>query len=126
MIFKCVKASKTLTFGKMYSGTENSCAYYVKGDDGVKRMYDKSRFEIKKTKTEPQDDTKVYEFEDKLPLGPRPKFILVQQRIQELCEAIIEYASFGKTAPKEWIYEVLELNEWNERKQGVIYTMPKE
>lgn len=45
----------------------------------------------------------------KPPLGLRPRFIVDEQRLDEVKSAIIRYIEHGKKLPDEWIQEYNEL-----------------
>lgn len=44
------------------------------------------------------------------PLGLRPRYIVVEQRIAEIAQAIERYAKAGVPTPAEWMDELADLN----------------
>lgn len=44
---------------------------------------------------------------EKPPLGLRPRFVVRQQRVREILEAIDRYNSAGKATPVEWGEELI-------------------
>ena len=46
------------------------------------------------------------------PLGCRPRFIVAEQRLTELDEALERYIAAGLDLPEEWLEERTELLEW--------------
>jgi hypothetical protein len=46
----------------------------------------------------------------KPPIGLRPRNIAIQQRVQEILEAMLRYNSAHKKLPAEWVIELDELN----------------
>lgn len=49
---------------------------------------------------------------DKPPIGLRPFYIVVSERIQEINDAIIRYIKAGYQIPKEWTDERHDLIAW--------------
>ena len=45
----------------------------------------------------------------KPPLGLCPRFLRKEQRVQEICAAIIRFHTAGKKVPEEWLEELVEL-----------------
>jgi hypothetical protein len=45
---------------------------------------------------------------DKPPIGLVPKYIWEQQRVVDICEAMLRYAKNGRKLPAEWIIELEE------------------
>jgi hypothetical protein len=46
----------------------------------------------------------------KPPIGLRPRYIVTQQRIQEILEAMLRYNQANKKFPAEWVLELDDLN----------------
>lgn len=43
-------------------------------------------------------------------LGPRPRYVVVMLRTQEIGAAIQRYAAEGKPIPEDWLNEIRDLN----------------
>ena len=52
----------------------------------------------------------MYEAVEKPPIGLRPRFIVEEERIREISNAINRYAHESKKIPQEWLDELIELN----------------
>lgn len=48
-------------------------------------------------------------YEPPPPLGVAPKWIRQQQRLEELCEAVVRYRQAAFKVPDEWLSEICEL-----------------
>jgi hypothetical protein len=45
------------------------------------------------------------------PLGLKPRWIVEEYRVQEICEAVMRYKKAGEPVPEAWIDELSELVE---------------
>jgi len=46
------------------------------------------------------------------PIGVVPRFIVAEQRVSELCHAIMRYASAGLPVSRKWVTELSDLTAW--------------
>lgn len=53
-----------------------------------------------------------------IPLGLRPKWIILQQRLNEINEAIVRYMDAGYKVPAEWIIERNEIIDYLEEREN--------